>query len=195
MTSLKKKLENARVECPRGSEVFIIPISCQESLITEAAVREEIEAGDANIQSPQRDKYVHDICSTSRTLFCILACARRTADIIALLDQGITDQDLPLRRNLDVGTEFFLEGSSGKEIPLLKDWEAKERVKFRTWQREMTAPIFKRGEHYNLDINSVNLPFTEAPNLHSSGGYSEILIREIHPSHHNFWTCDEQSVS
>ena len=194
MGNLKMKLWNARVECPPGSEVFIIPISSQESLITEAAVKEEIKASDANIPFTQRDKYVHDICSTSRTLFCILACARRTADIFALMDQGITDQDLPLRRNLDVGTEFFLEGSSGKEIPLLKDWETKDRIIFRKWQREMTAPVFIRGEHYNLDSNSVNLPFTKAPVAYSSGGYSEILIREIHPSHHNFWTCPKQSV-
>jgi hypothetical protein len=192
--SLKWKLENARVECPPGSEVFIIPISCQESLITEAAVIEEVGPY-VHIPPAQMDEYVQQICSTSRTLFGVLACVRRTGEIIPCLNHGISDEDLPLRRNLDVGTKFFLEGKTGKVIPGLGDWEKKERIKFRQWQREMTAPVFIRGEHYELDVNSVILPFTQAPNAYSSGGYSEILIREIHPSHHKFWTCNELEVS
>lgn len=118
--------------------------------------------------------------------------------MIPLIDMGITDQELPLRRRTTVANadaKFLVEGKTGKEIPLLEDWEDEKRGKFLECQLEMTAPIFERGKHYNLDDPRANLPFIAAPRVVSKGGYGEILKREIHPSHHTFWICDKQSVS
>jgi hypothetical protein len=119
---------------------------------------------------------------------------RKGGEIYALLREGITDEDLPLRR------EFFgeiddkqwsLQGRTGKLIKTLDGWTRRAREKFSDVQRLMTSPVFEFGEHYELDDNIV-LPFisfraNERTLEFRGGGYSEVSIRYIHPSHHGFW--------
>jgi hypothetical protein len=195
---LKRKLKTARVECPPTSLTFIVPRCKQESLITETAIRGEIEASNTHLSPSGLDQYAYRICSEAKTMFGILTLVGRPADMIPLIDMGITDQELPLRRRATVANadaKFLVEGKAGKEIPLLEDWEEEKRVKFLECQLEMTAPIFERGKHYNLDDPRANLPFIAAPHVASKGGYGEILKREIHPNHHTFWKCDKLPVS
>jgi hypothetical protein len=111
-----------------------------------------------------------------------------------LLREGITDDDLPLRReffNEIDERQWVLQGRTGKHIKTLDGWSRRAREKFSDVQRLMTSPVFELGVHYELDDNVV-LPFisfrtNERTLEFRAGGYSEVSIRHIHPSHHRFW--------
>lgn len=61
-------------------------------------------------------------------------------------------------------------------------------------QKWMSAPVFKYGEHYDLDGDAI-LPFIDFPDYGIKvGAYSEILIRRIHPCHNNFWGSFQDRV-
>jgi hypothetical protein len=119
---------------------------------------------------------------------------KKGGEIYTLLREGVTDDDLPLRReffNEIDDRQWVLQGRTGKPIKTLDGWSRRSREKFSDVQRLMTSPVFDLGEHYELDDNIV-LPFisfrmNEKALEFRGGGYSEVFIRHIHPSHHRFW--------
>lgn len=199
--SLKDRLYRARCEWGPGSDKYIVPRDQMELLITEPVVTEEIRD---YVEDEKVTKYSRQICNCSKQLFSALAYARKTADIICLVDGGITDEDLPFRRNLEkqetLDLQCFLEGKKGKRIQSLENWTRKEREKFSQKQHMFTAPVFERGQHHDLDAHAI-LPFLDPERNDnncrqaSGGGYSKVFKRTIHPSHHNFWERIDNDLS
>lgn len=188
--SLKELLESAREECPPGSHSFIVPNSAQESLITINAVAKEIQAG-YRLGLEEAVERAEEVCQSARHLFAILAYMKRGAEICTLLEEGVSDTDLPLMRESDDQHRFALKRKSGKPIKIMEKWCDKDLEKFDRYQYWMTAPIFEDKQHYPLHDNTI-LPFfpvkpdagTEEP---KQGGYSEVYRVRVHPSHHKFW--------
>ncbi|EON60848.1 CMGC/CDK protein kinase [Coniosporium apollinis CBS 100218] len=188
--SLRGHLESARKECPPGSHLFIVPNCAQESLITIAAVAKEIQAGNrfGPAEAVERAK---EVCQSARHLFAILAYMKRGAEICTLLEEGVSDKDLPLLRRSDGQQRFALKLKKGESLKTMEKWSDKDLEKFDRYQYWMTAPVFKDKRHYNLHDNTI-LPFipfkpdaeTEEP---KQGGYSEVYPVRVHPSHHQFW--------
>jgi hypothetical protein len=194
---LRKQLLEARVECPKGGEVFMVPCCMQARLITETAVIQEIESFEVPFGREKAALHAKRICQSARRLFCTLVYMRKSPHIFGFLDEGVADLDLPLTRKLDDEREFIMERSAGGIVQTLEKWRPRSREKFCITQRLMTAPVFETGEHYDLCDNTV-LPFVTFPKDDSTadhrGGYSEILFRRIHPSHHTFWESSETEV-
>ena len=199
---LKNQLRDKRVECPLGSQLFIVPRCAQESLITESTVKSIILSVRPYITEVKLTDEAQQICQHARQLFATLAFIKREKEICRFLDEGVTDKDLPLQRQFDTKTNsslWMLRGRTGSTIRTLGNWDARTREKFSKAQRLMTSPVFQYGEHYELD-NSAVLPFI-TPNIGNdkkqefrAGGYSEVSIKCIHPSHHGFWKCSSPSV-
>ena len=194
-SELKEILRGGRVECPRGSQLFIVPRCAQESTITEPAVKRAIKAGNPDITDAEVDEYTKKICASARQLFATLVFTKKGKEICRLLNEGVTDEDLPLQRKFDDmenDSQWLLLRRSGKQIITLDRWTPKSREKFSDAQRLMTSPVFEKGEHYELE-SSIILPFIsfkhdEGKELEfRGGGYSEVLIKCIHQSHHSFW--------
>ncbi|OCK99742.1 kinase-like protein [Cenococcum geophilum 1.58] len=197
---LKDKLHEHRIECPMGSAKFIVPECAQKSLINESVVESAIRSEHPDINDTELADYVQNICQDARRLFTTLAYMRKEGEICRFVRDGVTDDDLPLQRKFDNGndyTQWRLEGKNGKRIEALESWKTRHREKFSNTQCLMTSPVFEPGKHYELD-NSIILPFIaftheEGKELEfRGGGYSEVLIKCIHPSHHTFW---ERSTS
>jgi len=199
---LKNQLRDKRVECPLGSQLFIVPRSAQESLITESTVKSTISSVRPYITEAKLADEAQQICQHARQLFATLAFIKKEKEICRFLDEGVTDKDLPLQRQFDTvinSLQWMLQRRAGSTIRTLESWNARTREKFSKAQRLMTSPVFQYGEHYELD-NSAVLPFV-TPNIDNekkqefrAGGYSEVYIKCIHPSHHGFWKCSSSSV-
>lgn len=201
-SDLKDKLHEHRIECPWGSEKFIVPQCAQKSLINESVVESAIRSKQPDITNAELADYVQKTCQDARRLFAILAYMRKEGEICRFMRGGVTDNDLPLRRTFDNGDHYVqwrLEGRDGKRIEALESWRTRHREKFSNAQRLMTSPVFEPGQHYELD-NSIILPFIgftheEGKELEfRGGGYSEVLIKCIHPSHHAFWERSTSTV-
>ena len=199
---LKDKLHEHRVECPMGTGKFIVPQCAQQSLINESVVESAIRSEQPDINGTELVDYVQKICQDARRLFATLAYMRKEGEICRFVRDGVTDDDLPLRRKFDNGDDYVqwrLEGKYGKRIEALESWKTRHREKFSNTQCLMTSPVFELRKHYELD-NGIILPFIgftheEGKELEfRGGGYSEVLIKCIHPSHHTFWERSTSTV-
>lgn len=192
--SLRGKLRKARKECPERSDQYIIPRYCQWDLITEEAIRHQTGLQGVTIEAEEarviRDEYLQ--------LFGILAYINKVAEIKAFMAEGITDKALPLKRDSDEARErsYLLTRQGGENIFLLDYWDDNLCEEFYKAQRMMTAPVFKLGHHYDFNDSTI-LPLFTLPSTdgYRGGGYSEIQIRYIHPSHHEFGDNSQPDVS
>lgn len=195
---LRDQLRDARVESPHRPHCFIVPISAQELLITATNIERDILARDHNI-SPAEAKHVAEkACLVARKLFAILAYMKKGLEICSLLNDGVSDYDLPLTRKCDDKGEFTLERDSGEPIETFKKWSKSNIEKFDRIQWWMIAPVFEVKEHYELD-DSIILPFTPFKTnaeieWKKEGGYSEVYAVRVHPSHHKFGELLEPEV-
>jgi serine/threonine protein kinase len=191
-------LENARSECPLRPHTFVVPKDVQEDLITESTIAKDIQAHTTHITEKEAEEYAKKACQCARCLYATLAYIKHGADICALLNEGITDDNLPLvRKPNDRNASLYLR--SGNLVEATKSWKPKHRENFDRVQWWMNAPVFNYGEHYPLDEKTV-LPFIPLDSSDASlgkkqGGYSEVYPVCIHPAHHDFWKGSEQVLT
>jgi hypothetical protein len=127
-------------------------------------------------QAAERAKKV---CSSAKKLYATLAYIKKGPEICALLDEGISDQDLPFERKPNSQRKFSLYLRTGEPIKTLEAWEDKYLERFDRVQWWITAPIFKDKGHHDLDDKTI-LPFvpldvsSEIPEK-KQGGYSEVF--------------------
>jgi hypothetical protein len=189
---LKEQLEKAELECPKHHHDSLIPRSALEELITIPHVTADIQARDPDIDEAEAAKYAEVVCKCASRLYATLAYTKKGADIKGLLNEGVTDDDLPFVRKANEKTKFALNRKNGGAIETLDSWTSKHLRKFDQHQWWMSAPVFKLNEElYELDDKTI-LPFVvfEAPEgieTKKQGGYSEVYPVRIHPAHHEFW--------
>lgn len=137
-------------------------------------------------------------CRIARKIFAILAYMKKGSEICFLLRDGVSDQDLPLRRRHNDSGDFLLERESGVPIKTFERWDDKDREDFDRIQWWMLAPVFEDKEHYDLDDNIILpfIPFESNPETEKKkeGGYSEVYAVRLHPAHHMFWARARSEV-
>ncbi len=188
---LRERLHSARRECPPNSHFFFVPNCVQESLITVDTVAREIQAGKRHFGQPEAEQLAEETCHSARHLFAILAYMKRAPEICTLLEEGVSDEDLPLMRRHEDQQRFALKLRTGNPIKTMEYWSDEDLENFDRFQWWMTAPVFVDKRHYDLYDNTI-LPFipfrsdieTKEP---KQGGYSEVYPVRVHPSHHQFW--------
>lgn len=190
-TWLNAQLRRARIEYHRHAHSYIIPTCKQKELITAANIEQDIRDKDDSIEEAEIKHVAQKACAIAPKVFATLALMKKGPEICSLLRDGISDEDLPLKRREKGKGDFTLERDSGVPIETFEHWNEDEKEDFDRVQWWMIAPVFKHKEHHELDERAI-LPFipfetnTETEKK-KEGGYSEVFARRIHPSHHNFW--------
>jgi hypothetical protein len=138
---------------------------------------------DANINA-----LAQTICKSASRLFATLAYIERLETVVTFLDEGVSDDDLPVHfedfEDSEHGCTFT--SKSGKRISSLTNWKPKASDEFCTRQWWMMAPIFRRGHHHEFE-NCAVLPFTFIEDIGDSASGTTFAVK-IHPSHHDFGT-------
>ena len=191
---MNAQLRRARIEYAHS---YIIPVCKQKELITVANIEQDIRDRDDSIEEVEIKRVAQEACTIAPKVFAILALMKKGPEICGLLTDGISDEDLPLRRK-DKKGDFELVRGSGVPIETFEYWSGDEMEDFERIQWWMIAPVFKIREHHDLD-ERVSLAFVgfetnEETEKKKEGGYSEVFARRIHPSHHNFWERSESLV-
>jgi hypothetical protein len=187
---LKEQLHNARAECPLHAHTWLVPRDIQQDIITKAAIADDIQAQNTDITPKEADEYAEKACQDARCLYATLAYIKHGADICALLNEGINDDELPLfRKPNDRNASLYQR--NGELVKAMMTWTPKHREKFDRVQWWMISPVFEYECHYSFDEKTV-LPFIpldpkDASLVKKQGGYSEVYPVRIHPAHHKFW--------
>ncbi|CZR67922.1 uncharacterized protein PAC_17821 [Phialocephala subalpina] len=193
---LKEQLDNAGLECPKHHHCFLIPRSALKKLITPANVAQDLQSSNPDTSDTEAEEYASTICFCARRLYATLAYIKKSADIKELLEEGITDNDLPFLRQPNKRSRFALHRRNGEAIKTLEAWEDSRLKKFDRYQWWMNSPVFKLNkEPYELNDKTI-LPFVdfempEGIETKKQGGYSEVYPVRVHPAHHEFWHSSE----
>jgi hypothetical protein len=162
----------------------------QDELITVPNVTKDILATNPEIGDVDAARYANDACRYARQLFATLAYIKKGSEICDLLNEGLTDEDLPLVRKPDKRSKFALRRKNGEPIPTMVRWKDKYLENFDRVQWWMTAPVFVPGERHVFDAKTI-LPFVPFPEdietqEKKQGAYSKVYPVIIHPAHHVF---------
>jgi hypothetical protein len=192
-----------------------LPIDALERIVTKKRIRQELVSLSLESLPRQLDSLTAQIWevpslsktsskkTTRRKLFAILALMQKLDQIVAFIEEGLYDSDLPFV--LSTGTRkglrrFNRKGEDGQSesIQLFAKWKISELEYFNNCQWELLAPYFhlstKRDPeilHYNLEHETI-MPFIEDAKIKHDVGYGDTWKVKIHPAHHNH--C-EDSVS
>ncbi|KAL4983941.1 kinase-like domain-containing protein [Aspergillus falconensis] len=189
---LQNGLNECRLEVSQEHAEFI-PRSELQRLVDENVEDVLLEGSIASSGNIQRLSQI--ICSQSPKLFAILVALKKVDHITDFINEGINDEDLPFVQAPSSSSSCptpNLLTSKKKPIRTLQSWESQYINKLKRKQYRVLSPIFRKGEHYELDGLHI-LPFikqgTEAEyKPAAAGGYGEVFRQCIHPDHHEFET-------
>jgi hypothetical protein len=200
---MEDTLSKAMIPTDRGLREFL-PISQLTTIVHEAAVVEELrECLPRHITEEAIRLYAAQICSNHapsfRRLFAILVLIGQAHNIPDFIDEGVTDDDLPLVK-VPVEKSRGLDLRSARrpkvELKCIRQWRRFHLQSFEQRQWCLLAPVFnkdKTAAHCSLHDQDI-LPFVEdSRNDNSakgaekhSGGFGSVFKVKIHPDHHNF---------
>ncbi|KAL4978776.1 kinase-like domain-containing protein [Aspergillus desertorum] len=189
---LQSGLKKCRLEVPQ-EHVEFIPRSEVQRLVDESVEDVLLEESIASSESIQRLSRI--IRGQLPKLFAVLVVLKKVDFITEFIDEGINDEDLPFVQapssNSRCPTPALLT-SQKKPIRTLQSWDPQSIKQLKRKQYQVLSPIFRQGEHYELDGLHI-LPFIEEDTEEvykpaAAGGYGEVSRQCIHPDHHEFKT-------
>jgi hypothetical protein len=230
VNALAYSLQEELIEWPKGNNSHFLPINAIQALKDKTRVQSVIREMFPGMDRETRAHYVNSICSKTTKIFAILLCSfsgsgdeKRRRVITKLIDEKISDKDLPFQRVYieDTGRSanfqnhanprYILarkEDDSGKPgergayvIKALSNWPRMETQTLCRAQWITLSPVFKSRPgmvpHYDIE-DQVILPFTEDTERDGQeikqGGYSEVWPIRVHPAHQNILHSRDSTV-
>lgn len=196
METLYKQLKQLMRTCPlEGRLAKFIPAD-ELDKITLAHIQAGLPRRRRFFSSCISDK----VAAEAKRTFCVLVLMEESAAMEQLINEGITDEDLPLCRNGDDSddSEYNVLASMGgnKRFPSSMSWGEGDKVdNFLKKQWVVQAPIFdKPGLHFVLEPECA-LPLTECETKLAKGGMGVVHKAKLHPAHqHLFPVCRATGV-
>lgn len=190
ITKLKESLKETRVEAQIGEQYKYFTPRCQQAkILSFNVIFKYIVMTKLSDNAQKAAEMAREVAEHSRSLFATLVYKERSEHICSLVEEGVSDGDLPLERK-DSGDRCHFQKQSGDIISTMQHWDSKALMQFGKTQFQFLAPVFTLGQQEVYGDNII-LPFikhdgkiVEEP---SYGGYSQVFQKSIHPSHHEFW--------
>ena len=177
-----------------------------------------------SMSTDELQRYTRDICSTNKKLFAILICwwgdrSKWYKTILDLVDEGITDSDLPFDRvtnssstgrhtrrayKLCVKGHGKCSATSASShhclVKALYDWQQREIDDFSRLQWAALSPVFRKSAgqipHYEFELETL-MPFTEDYERTQTlaRGYSDVWPIRICAGHQELYKPLDLQVS
>lgn len=186
-----------------------------QGLMTEENVVRELQSCFEDLDYTTISAFAQMICGTSsnhieerpsfRKIFAILVLCEKPNSIPRFLEDGVSDDDLPLHKVApsDSSPNIYNLSRKGEKRKLncLRGWSYTAMWRFEEWQWTTIAPFFRRGQrkdvkHLELQDQAA-LPFMQDSRftanksayqrLEFEGGFSNVFKVDIHPDHHDFF--------
>lgn len=202
-TSVKKSIREKTKQClvhnrsHDGKDGKFLPIDKLDLILGVESIRSLLQE-ECQEEHPEEYCYSKDIDSK----LDIYLSRRRILGILLYMyptnlrlfqyfvNEGITDEDLPLT---SIGTDdvSFQTRLESENKTMFQEWDDNDITLFYCYQPIFIAPFFdiqeKRLCNYVLD-EAIRLPWL-SKELKTRGGNRGVYRVEMHPSHHNFKSC------
>ncbi|KAK0111743.1 hypothetical protein ONS95_002081 [Cadophora gregata] len=99
-SQLSEALQEELYNWPESSDTYFIPNNKVDDLVDIEHVRAVLEAIHSSLSGPRLDDLSHTICSKAKKLFALLLMSNKIQILMELLDESITDLDLPFSKIL-----------------------------------------------------------------------------------------------
>ncbi|KAH8817014.1 putative cyclin-dependent kinase 2 [Xylogone sp. PMI_703] len=210
MDKLVEELRNAKKEWPPNGNKYFIPIDVLDRLVSKSEIESVLKARPPPPSHPGSiSDYADKIYHLAKKIFAILLMMSKERNIYSLIEEGITDDDLPFTRVYlednrspqEQDRRFYLGKKSHSScqnanhdncrIRAMVDWKEHDVRVFCGDQWIVQAPVFEGPngtvQHYPLDENTI-LPFISdnEKELDTNGGYSHVWKVMIHAAHQRF---------
>jgi hypothetical protein len=221
LETLVERLREKLIEWPEGRISFFLPIDVIETIKDRELLHGVLKELFPHMAGSKLTSYVDSIYCGATKIFGFLLCGYSWKDcgkvIVKLIDEGISDTDLPFSRVQAHSTSTGSSNSQGMASSAYTlgrsscpcDHHKKCGIKaFSRWKKmEMDclcrdqwitlAPVFENLAHYNFEDNVI-LPFIndreKFPEEIKRGGYSEVWATRIHPAHQKILPSTHPSV-
>ncbi|KAF2018243.1 kinase-like protein [Aaosphaeria arxii CBS 175.79] len=182
--SLYKRIKESEAKYHLDGTHFFLPESAIEDNITEKNIKAELGLGfwGKVKQVVSKGDLPTTVLRDAKKAFTILVYINESKSIKGLLDEGIKDSDLPLRREAE-NSGVLLSHDKSKRFKSLQTMNDSVVDSFLEKQWIVMAPTFDSTRNH-LDIPSLcPLPFSNIEAL--TGSHSSVLYKgEIHYSHY-----------
>jgi hypothetical protein len=184
MTELSEQFEQEGVFC--GSAIDdkrFLPLDALEKLITKTNVEAELGVTNGAWANLTRRGNSSDLFNTvidqAKKVFATLVLLEKAPAIHSLLDEGLTDKDLPLVRDTDYG---HLKSRDHETQFPFGGWRHASLTSFLQKQWNFLAPVLDaKGELIKLD-QTCALPFTKSGYIgHGAAGF--VYWATLHKAH------------
>ncbi|KAI8941652.1 hypothetical protein NX059_002865 [Plenodomus lindquistii] len=213
---LQTEILNARVRTRKldGRDSRFVPKGSLHRVIHPASVAQELRNVMPALTADEVLRYSKAVCEQTQTreerhgkyqirsyrkVFAILVLVEAASSIVSLLEEDISDQDLPLTLIERDGKSILCRRSDQEQVALrcftTDAWSLAKLEKFEEYQWLLLAPFFSPDEngnvkHYILQ-DQHTLPFVAPVTAQGNeadrvGGYGKVLMVNIHRDHHNF---------
>lgn len=213
---IRDKLRKAHIEWPRLKSTHFLPITVLYDCLKPDSVLSELQRMFPD-KSQEERQCICDRITPARKLLAIHLYGPEDNEkaILDLLNEGITDQDLPflrINRNKMCENGYTPEFTLGKNshskcqlgdhkkcgIEALEHWDLSKIENLCRYQWTVLAPIFEPSAegipHFDLDDGCL-LPFImDGEKEAIQGGYSDVWKVTIHPGHQNFFSAQQNHV-
>jgi hypothetical protein len=200
----------------RSSKAEFLPRGMLCSLVNPESVSQVLTQKFSNILSPEAIReHTFRICNESKTfrrgkpkiksfrkIFALLVLIESTESILKLLEEDVSDLDLPLTLVKHQQIDGFCrrevkKQDHGAPLQCLRrpQWSLLKLRNFAEYQWKLLAPFFSMDidndvKHYKLDDHHV-LPFVALDDMADKdterlGGFGKVILVDIHPDHHSF---------
>ncbi|WAO91723.1 Protein kinase domain-containing protein [Fusarium falciforme] len=194
METLYKQLKQLMRTCPlEGRLAKFIPAD-ELDKITLAHIQAGLPTRRRFFSSCISDK----VAAEAKRIFCVLVLMEESAAMEQLINEGITDEDLPLCRNGDDSDDseynVLASVSGNKRFPSSMSWGEGDKVdNFLKKQWVVQAPILdKPGLHFVLEPECA-LPLTECETELAQGGMGVVHKAKLHPAHQHLFPADAEA--
>ncbi|KAF9887508.1 hypothetical protein FE257_010086 [Aspergillus nanangensis] len=165
-----------------------LPESSLAQLINLDTVQAVLEEEAIVVDKHQAQQIARKIVHDAPHLYAILVVLGKETSITGLLDEQITDDDLPFQLE-DSSSNSQSPGYTtryGREVVALRSWDSESLKSLELKQYRILTPIFQEdGDHELFKFQSP--PFIKwMPRSVGQGSFSEVFQARIHPDHHTF---------
>lgn len=173
-------------------------------VVNEQSVRQELKRYPLQFDSDTVELITATVCGDRpfRKVFALLVIMNRLSDISLFIDDGISDETLPLSMMPKTNSKSTFQLGSNRtskipirQLPNFDNWDAIDIWTFEEWQWTTLSPVLERGRRRNVEHLIVPdeqpLPFTDDSRYGSEahvieGGFSTVSKVHIHPANHRF---------
>ncbi|PVH74786.1 kinase-like protein [Cadophora sp. DSE1049] len=182
---------------PPATNTYFIPNNRVEDLVKIERVRPALDGLHPSLPSEKLDALADVICSEAKKLFAIFLMSEKLQTLLELLDERITDLDLPFSRILlDKSKPSSSLYKLGRRSHDKTKWGKVDIQNLCSLQWSLLAPVFRstvgKINHYDLQYNII-LPYIEDEEGQREkikvGGFSQVWGVKIHRAHQKLLPC------